>query len=195
MHGHGQGGGQWGNGQPPGGQPPHPGHPPQHPGHPPQQPGYPPQQPGYPPQQGHPQQHPGYPPQQPGYPPPQPGYPPQQPGMGQQPYAGPPAQLTSGILVTAEFFFMQWILLMTHPVITVYNQKIPFKWNKPQIVPLPPGNHQINIHYPYIFQNGNPVDIVLPVHPGHVTDIKYSTSFFVFSKGNIDSRGFRPWGM
>ena len=195
MHGHGQGGGQWGNGQPPGGQPPHPGHPPQHPGHPPQQPGYPPQQPGYPPQQGHPQQHPGYPPQQPGYPPPQPGYPPQQPGMGQQPYAGPPAQLTSGILVTAEFFFMQWILLMTHPVITVYNQKIPFKWNKPQIVPLPPGNHPINIHYPYIFQNGNPVDIVLPVHPGHVTDIKYSTSFFVFSKGNIDSRGFRPWGM
>lgn len=193
MHGHGQGGGQWGNGQPPGG-PPHPGHPPhpgqphQHPGQPPQQ-GYPPQQPGYPPQQ------PGYPPQQPGYPPQQPGYPPQQPGMGQQPYAGPPAQLTSGILVTAEFFFLQWILLMTHPVITVYNQQIPFKWNKPQIVPLPPGNHPINIHYPYIFQKGNPVDIVLPVHPGHVTDIKYSTSFFVFSKGNIDSRGFRPWGM
>ena len=114
--------------------------------------------------------------------------------MGQQPYAGPPAQLTSGILVTAEFFFLQWILLMTHPVITVYGQQIPFKWNKPQVVPLPPGNHPINIHYPYIFQKGNPVDIVLPVHPGHVTDIKYSTSFFVFTSGNISQRGFRPWG-
>ena len=156
MHGHGHGGGQWGNGQPP---------------------GYPPQQ-GYP-QQGCPQQ--GYPQQ--GYPQPQ------------QPYAGPPAQLTSGVLVTAEFIILQWMLLMTNPVITVYGQQIPFKWNRPQVVPLPPGNHPINIHFPWIFQKGNNTDFVVPVHPGHVTDVKYSTSFFVFSKGNINHRGFRPWGV
>jgi len=86
------------------------------------------------------------------------------------------------------------MLMMTNPVITVYGQPISFKWNRPQIVPLPPGNHPVNIHFPWIMTKGNDTDIVLPVHPGHVTDVKYSTSFFTFSKGNVTSRGFRPWG-
>ena len=174
MHGQGNGGGQWGNGQPPGGQPPQPGNP---------QPGHPQQ--GYA-QPGHPQQ--GYP--QPGHAPP--GYP--QPGPPQQPYAGPPAQLTSGLYVTAEYIFLQWMLMMTSPVITVYGRPIPFKWNRPQVVPLPPGNHPINIHFPWVFQKGNSTDAVVPVHPGHATELKYSTSFFVFTSGTIAPRGFRPWG-
>lgn len=125
--------------------------------------------------------------------PPQPGYP--QPGQPQQPYAGPPAQLTSGLYVTAEFIFLQWMLIMTGPVITVYGRPIPFKWNQPQVVPLPPGNHPINIHFPWIFQKGNSTDAVVPVHPGHATELKYSTSFFVFTSGTIAPRGFRPWGV
>lgn len=119
---------------------------------------------------------------------------PQHPGVPQQPYAGPPAQLTSGLYVTAEFIFLQWMLLMTNPVVTVYGREIPIKWNRPQVVPLPPGNHPVNIHFPWVFQKGNSTDAVIPVHPGHATDIKYNTAFFIFTSGTISHRGFRAWG-
>jgi hypothetical protein len=28
---------------------------------------------------------------------------------------------------------------------------------------------------------------------GYVTDLKYSTSFFIFTSGNLTNRGYRPW--
>ncbi len=116
-------------------------------------------------------------------------------GHGQPPgYGGPPAQPTSGICVTANYIFLQWMLAFTNPVITVYGQPYPLKWDRPQIVPMPPGNHQINIHFPWMFAKGNPTDALIPIHPGFVTDIKYTTSFFTFTSGTIIQRGFRPWG-
>ncbi len=86
------------------------------------------------------------------------------------------------------------MLHFTNPVVTVFGQQVPLKWGRPQIVPMPPGNHQINIHYPWMFSKGNPTDAWVAVHMGYVTDLKYSTSFFTFTAGTIIQRGFRPWG-
>ncbi len=143
---------------------------------------------GPPPQPGHPQQQPGQAPQ-PG-PPQQSGYP--QPDQ-QQPPAGPSEQLTSGLYVTAEFAYFKLMFIFNGPVITVYGQSVPFKWNKPQVVSLPPGHHPVDIHVPWLSQQCNTARAVVPVHPGYATVLKYSTSYFLFASGKIAPRGFRPW--
>ena len=95
--------------------------------------------------------------------------------------------------MTAEYQFLQWMLALTHPVVTVYGRPMPISWGRPHAIPLPPGNHHIRIHFPWVFSEGNPAQLVIPVHPGHATDIRYTTSFFVFSSGNVYQHGFRPW--
>jgi hypothetical protein len=106
----------------------------------------------------------------------------------------PLAPMTSGLHVTPNYFFLQWMLLLVRPVVTIgpFKQEIP--WGRPSLIPLPPGHYQVKLHFPWIFNEGNPATVLVPVHPGYATEIKYDTSFFVFTKGTIVQRGFRVWG-
>ena len=103
-------------------------------------------------------------------------------------------QVMSGICVKADFFFLQWMLFLVKPVVTINGYPSEISWNNPVVFPLPPGNHAVKIHFPWIFTEGNVVNQWVPVHMGYVTDLKYSTSFFIFSAGNLTNNGFRPWG-
>ena len=121
------------------------------------------------------------------------GWPAQHAGQQPAPYQAV-APITSGLHVTPNFFFLQWMLFLVKPVVTIgpYKQEIP--WGRATLIPLPPGQYQVKLHFPWIFGEGNPATGVLLVHPGYATELKYDTSFFVFSKGTLLQRGFRVWG-
>jgi hypothetical protein len=110
-----------------------------------------------------------------------------------QPY-GAVAPITSGLHVTPNFFFLQWMLWLVKPVVTIGPHKQEIAWGRPTLIPLPPGQYQVKLHFPWIFGEGNPAIGVVVVHPGYATELKYDTSFFVFSKGTLVQRGFRVWG-
>ena len=104
-----------------------------------------------------------------------------------------PAPMTSGLHVTAKFIFLQWMLFFVKPVVTIGGRPHSIPWNRPTVLPLPPGNHDVEIHFPWIGK-GNPARMVVTVHPGHTTELRYHTKFFVFSPGDLRATGFRPWG-
>ena len=103
-------------------------------------------------------------------------------------------QPMSGLCVKADFFFLQWMLFLVKPVVNIngYAQEVP--WGQPVVFPMPPGNHQVKVHFPWIFREGNPAHAWVPVHMGYVTDLKYGTSFFIFMDGDLTIQGYRPWG-
>lgn len=125
------------------------------------------------------------------------GAPPQHGGAPQ--YAAPPQggqqlQPNAGLQIQADYIFLQWMLMMVNPVVTLMGREHSIKWGRPHLFPLPPGNHQIRVYYPWFFQQANSVTTWVQVHVGFITQVKYTTSFLTFASGNLTPFGHRPWG-
>jgi len=111
-----------------------------------------------------------------------------------QPYmAAQPAPITSGLRVTPKFIFLQFMLFLVKPVVTIGHQKHSINWNQSTVLPLQPGQYEIKVHFPWI-GDGNPAKLMVAVHPGHITELSYATKLFVFSPGDLRCPGFQPWG-
>jgi hypothetical protein len=148
--------------------------------HPPAQP-----QPAWPQQHAHPQG----------------GWPAAQQAHGHAGYAGQamvPApsyamQPTSGVQVTAKMIFLQWMLYLVQPVVTIGGHKFPIRWNQPHFFPLLPGWHSIRIHYPWFLFEGSPSTENIDVHQNHITDVVYRPSIITFLPGSLARLGYRAW--
>ena len=59
---------------------------------------------------------------------------------------------TSGLHVTPNFFFLQWMLFLVKPVVTIgpYKQEIP--WSRASLIPLPPGQYTVTFRNPQASQ-------------------------------------------
>ncbi|MFT4200375.1 hypothetical protein [Gordonia sp. (in: high G+C Gram-positive bacteria)] len=142
----------------------------------------PPAQPGY-----------GQPPAQPGFhQPPQPGYgqPPVQPGYGQPAYGQPgqqppPGALAQGLQLTTKFFPLAWILFLLKPKIEINGQPIPGRWGVNSI-PLPPGQHHVHVHVPYLLPpRMGPADMLVTIAPQQNVPMEYRAPMWAFSKGSM----------
>ncbi|WP_433869768.1 hypothetical protein [Saccharopolyspora sp. CA-218241] len=170
-------------GQPPGNHPPQQGQPMPPPG------GYAPPSGGFPSApQGTPQ--PGMPPQPGMQPPgmqPQPGM--QPPGMPPQPMpAGPqlppPPPGMGRVVLDCSYFPLAFILALFKPTITINGQPgPPGVWGKLPI-DLPPGQHHIQVHTPYLWAFGHAVAVV-PVAAGQQVDVYYKPPAIAFGAGAI----------
>ena len=105
------------------------------------------------------------------------------------------AQANQGVghleLKTA-FFPLAFILLAVTPVLTLNGHAWPQKWG-PSFWDLPPGEHHLQVHFPYIFMDRcGPASLVVPIHAGHVSRVTYDAPFFMFSNGTMRVLGTFP---
>ncbi len=110
-----------------------------------------------------------YPPQPPGY-----GYPPPQPGNG------------SAIAITTKFFPLSFFFFFTKPNIVIDGQQVPqTNWGR-MVIPVPPGQHHVHVHTPYLLPSRvGPADLVVNVPPGPPVELEYRTPMWAFSAGSL----------
>ncbi|NUP12737.1 MAG: hypothetical protein HOW73_42395 [Polyangiaceae bacterium] len=129
------------------------------------------------------------------YSPPQGPWHPQGPGApgGYGPPPGHGAYAQNGYLeIEISFFFMQFLLLLVTPTVVIdgYPQKRP--WGR-HFIELAPGTHQLHVSFPYLFSSQcGPALAMVPIYPGTVTRMKYSSPFFMFSNGTLAMLGHAP---
>ncbi len=98
----------------------------------------------------------------------------------------PPAGGTTGIEITAKFIFLAFFLNFFKPVFTIDGQAVQSKWKTPTFFPTTPGQHQVQVHFPYLVMKtaGKAVTSV-NVQPGQVVRVAYKAPWLVFLAGKI----------
>ena len=78
-----------------------------------------------------------------------------------------------------------WILFLVTPYLCVDGREERRPWGKHQLM-LPPGTHQIEAWYPYMFTSRtSPGSIVLDLLPGASYRLKYRPAWLVFLRGSM----------
>ncbi|HMR08501.1 MAG TPA: hypothetical protein PKA88_22125 [Polyangiaceae bacterium] len=100
-------------------------------------------------------------------------------------------QPSCGIEVLAKHGFLQWMLMLVSPMMLVNGHPYKLIWGR-HIVPMPPGQYQVNVYFPWFFQKANMTHATVTVYDGHVTALEYSTAFLTFMSGTLRDHGCRP---
>ena len=93
----------------------------------------------------------------------------------------------TGIEITASFFVLAFILHLFKPVFTIDGQAVKSKWKTPTFFPTAPGQHQVQVHFPYLVMKaaGKAVTSV-NVQPGQVVRVAYrAVPWLVILPGKI----------
>jgi hypothetical protein len=98
----------------------------------------------------------------------------------------PPPSANTGIEVTARHSVLAFILALFKPVITIDGRATPARWKEAQFFPVAPGQHQVQVHFPYLFikeagRNATTVN----VQPGQTVRVSYKAPWIVFMKGKL----------
>ena len=98
----------------------------------------------------------------------------------------PPPAGQTGIEITAKFFVLAFILNFFKPVFTVDGQPMKGAWRTPTFIPTAPGQHQVQVHFPYMLikQAGKAVAPVT-VQPGQVVRVAYKAPWLIFLAGKL----------
>ncbi|MDO8391601.1 MAG: hypothetical protein Q7V57_14060 [Actinomycetota bacterium] len=92
----------------------------------------------------------------------------------------------TGVRVTAKFFFLFWILYFIKPHIVVDGADSATKWNTPTFVPTSPGQHTVEVYFPYFIpRKAGKGSITVNVAAGQVVEIGYKAPWVVFFKGKM----------
>lgn len=126
--------------------------------------------------------------------PPQSGFPANNPPSGTpgQPYAQPygvqppvPPYAVQGLALDAKFFPMAWIFFLIKPVVEINGQAVPAQWGVNNI-PLPPGQHHVHVHVPYILPSKiGSADLAINVAPQQTVPLEYRAPLWTFSQGSM----------
>ncbi|MDR7300732.1 hypothetical protein [Haloactinomyces albus] len=124
--------------------------------------------------------------------PPQGGYPPQGPPVQQGPGAAgamgqqmaPPPPGMGRIVLDTSYMPLAFLLALFKPGITVNGQPYPVaRWGQ-NVLDLPPGRHQIQVHVNYLWKFGH-AQAFVPVDPGRQVDVYYRSPAVAFGEGAI----------
>ena len=111
---------------------------------------------------------------------PQPGQPPQ--------YAQPPGHPASGggqVTVDIKHHPLAFMYSAFTPVITINGYRQQGRWGV-NVLPLPPGNHHLRIHIPYLLPSEiGHADLTVPVQPGQQVALEYRAPMVVFMGGSF----------
>ena len=101
--------------------------------------------------------------------------------------------MSSGLEIHTSFNPLQWVFFFVQPKVAVNGHEYPLTWGT-RVAPFPPGQYHVRIWTPYLFGPACVAEAQVPVYEGQVTGLSYTTSFFVFSPGNLSIRGTKPFG-
>jgi hypothetical protein len=150
------------------------------------QPGYPAQyqqgQPGFPGQPGG--QYPGG-----QYPTGPQGYQQGAPMGGQQPYQQAPPPGQAQLVLDLKYFPLAFIFMLIKPKIAINGHEMSGQWGR-NVIPVPPGQHHVHVHVPYILPpQVGPADVQVPLQQGQTAELEYRAPLFAFSRGAM---GYGP---
>ena len=91
-----------------------------------------------------------------------------------------------GIEASGRHNPLAWILYLIPLTVEVDGQATKGPWGTPRFVPVPPGQHQVSIYFPYLGRSrcceGK---ATVSVAPGQVTKVAYKAPIFMFSPGKL----------
>lgn len=88
---------------------------------------------------------------------------------------------------------LQFILAACTPVIEIDGYRQTRPWGR-HVVELAAGNHYLRVWFPYLFMDASGLAATqLPIHPAHVTVVRYEAPFFVTSSGSLHVMGTQPY--
>ena len=94
--------------------------------------------------------------------------------------------------INTAFFPLAFILLAVTPVLTLNGHPWRQKWGL-SVYDLPPGEHHLQVHFPYLFQDRcGPAALTVPIYAGYLTRVSYDAPFFMFSNGTMRVLGTFP---
>ena len=101
----------------------------------------------------------------------------QQPQYGQQPQ--------SAIAVTTKYHWMTFVLGLTKPFVAINGHRVPAAWGR-TVIPVPPGQHGVHVHVPYILPPQIGVaETHVPVQAGQVVEVEYRAPAIGWLGGSI----------
>ena len=84
--------------------------------------------------------------------------------------------------------------LAPNPTALINGHKHQLRWG-PCFVPMPPGQYQLEVSYPWIFGGACKAHLMVQVQPGHMTLLHYKPAVFIFSAGTLYVIGVQPMPM
>jgi hypothetical protein len=113
-----------------------------------------------------------------------------QPQYGQPQYGQPPSYGGSGggaaIALTTKFLWLQFIFFFIKPKVFVDGHELPRQdWGR-QVIPVTPGQHQVEAHVPYFLPSRvGPAAAAVDVPPGQTVELEYRAPVWAFSPGSM----------
>lgn len=101
------------------------------------------------------------------------------------PWAITPAGPGSAIAITTRYSWLAFVLALFRPQITVNGRPVPAAWGR-TVVPVPPGQHHVQVHVPYLLPpRVGPAETLVPVYPGQVVEVEYRAPVIAWIGGAI----------
>src|SRR4051812_17385501 len=98
----------------------------------------------------------------------------------------PPPAGTTGIEVTAKFFVLAFILNLFKPIVTIDGNAVKSTWRKPNFFAAAPGQHTVQVHFPYGFiKTAGKATTTVTVQPGQTVRVAYKAPWLIFLPGKI----------
>ena len=101
----------------------------------------------------------------------------------------------SAIAVTTKYHWMTFVLGLTKPFVAINGHRVPTVWGR-TVIPVPPGQHGVHVHVPYILPPEIGVaETVVPVHPGQTVEVEYRAPAIAWLGGSIGPAPQKHRGM
>jgi hypothetical protein len=91
----------------------------------------------------------------------------------------------SAIAVTAKFLPLAFFFYFVKPVVEINGYRVPAVWGR-NMIPVPPGRHQVHVHTPYFLPSRvGPADVTVDVAAGQLVELEYRSPLVVFLGGAL----------
>ncbi|MEV0597412.1 hypothetical protein [Nonomuraea cavernae] len=88
--------------------------------------------------------------------------------------------------------WLGFMLAMITPMIVINGHPMPGRWGR-NTVPLPPGQHHLHLHLPYILPTQiGPADATVWLQPGMPLELEYRAPLWTYARGALGPAP-QPW--
>lgn len=97
-----------------------------------------------------------------------------------------PQQPPTGIQVEAEHNPLAFLFDLTTPMVVIDGAPYRAGWGQPFFFPVAPGRHLVKVFFRYVWMaECGANSVLLDVHPGYISRIRFSMPSFVYAQGRI----------
>lgn len=91
----------------------------------------------------------------------------------------------AAIAVTTKFLWLSWFFVFLKPSLVINGHELPGTWGR-NVVPMPPGQHHLQIYVPYFLPPKVGVaELPVTLQPGQTLELEYRAPVFGFSPGAL----------